>query len=328
MNKTGLWRWVRSAMAGGAALLGLATLAFAQNYPTRPITLIVPFPPGGIIDGTARVVEPGLSKELGQTIVIENKGGSGGNNGAAIAARSEPDGYTLLVVPNAVVAINPYTFKNYPINPAKDLAPIGMIGESYLGLVVLASSPFNSVKDVVAAAKAKPGELTFAHVGIGSGHNIVGALLNKLADINITPVPFQGAGPAMQSLLGGHITMSYGTLASLLPYVESGKMKLLGIAERQRIKLMPDVPTIHETVPGVESPVWVALFAPAGTPKDIIVRVNAALNKALALPEVKEKLERMGVVLTPGTPDSLQQRVSDDLKFWRDAIPLAGITPQ
>jgi tripartite-type tricarboxylate transporter receptor subunit TctC len=315
-------------MAGGTVLLALTAAAFAQSYPTRPITLIVPFPPGGIIDGTARVIEPILSKELGQPIVIENKGGSGGNNGTALAARAEPDGYTLLVVPNAVVVINPYTFKNYPIDPAKDLAAIGMIGESYLGLVVLASSPFNSVADVVAAAKAKPGELTFAHVGVGSGHNIAGALLNKKADINITPVPFQGAGPAMQSLLGGHITMSYGTLAGVLPYVQSGKMRLLGIAERQRIKMMPDVPTIHETVPGVESPVWVGLFAPTGTPKDIIVRLNAAVNKALALPEVQEKLERMGVILTPGTPDSLQQRVRDDLKFWREAIPLAGITPQ
>ena len=132
----------------------------------------------------------------------------------------------------------------------------------------------------------------------------------------------------MQSVLGGHITMSYGTLAGVLPYVQSGKMKLLGIAERERIKIMPDVPTIHETVPGVESPVWIGIFAPRGTPKDIVARLNAAVNKTLAMPDVKEKLERMGVVLTPSTPDVLQQRVRDDLNFWRDAIPLAGITPQ
>lgn len=328
MTHVNLWRHARTGLACCAALVGLITAAFAQGYPTRPITLVVPFPPGGIIDGTARVIEPGLSKELGQPIVIENKGGSGGNNGTALAARSASDGYTLLMVPNAVVVMNPFTFKNYPIDPVKDLAPIGMIGESYLGLVVPAASPFNSVQDVVAAAKAKPGELTYGHVGVGSGHNIAGSLLNKQADIKITPVPFQGAGPAMQSVLGGHISMSYGTLAGVMPYVQSKQMKLLGIAEPRRIKSMPDVPTIHETVPGVLSPVWVAVFATGGTPPDIVAKLNAALNKTLSLPDVRQKLERIGVVLTPGTPDALAQRVRDDLKFWRGAIPLAGITPQ
>lgn len=328
MTRTSLWRHARRVVVGCFALAGLTAAAFAQSYPTRPITLVVPFPPGGIIDGAARIIEPTLSKELGQPIVIENKGGSGGNNGTALVARSAADGYTLLMVPNAVVVMNPFTFKNYPIDPVKDIAAVAMIGESYLGLVVQASSPFNSVQDLVAAAKAKPGELTFAHVGVGSGHNIAGSLLNKKADIKITGVPFQGAGPAMQSLLGGHITMSWGTLAGILPYVQSGKMKLLGIAERQRIKSMPDVPTIHEVVPGVESPVWVGVFAPAGTPKDIAARLNAAVNKALAQADVRQKMEKMGVVLTPGSAESLQQRVRDDLKFWREAIPLAGITPQ
>jgi tripartite-type tricarboxylate transporter receptor subunit TctC len=328
MTYLNIWRCARSGMACGVALVGLLTAAFAQSYPARPITLIVPFPPGGIIDGTARIIEPALSKELGQPIVIENKGGSGGNIGTALAARAAADGYTLLMVPNAVVVMNPFTFKNYPIDPVKDLAPIGMVGESYLGLVVPAASPFNSVQDVVAAAKAKPGELTYGHIGVGSGHNIAGSLLNKKAEINITPVPFQGAGPAMQSVLGGHISMSYGTLAGILPYVQSKQMKLLGIAEPKRIKSMPEVPTIHEIVPGVLSPVWVAVFVSGGTPADVVAKLNAALNKTLDLPDVQQKLERIGVVLTPGAPDALAQRVRDDLKFWREAIPLAGITPQ
>ena len=328
MSEAKLSHAAKSAAVIMAALIGLSVAASAQNYPSRPISLIVPFPPGGIIDGAARILEPALSKELGQPIVIENKGGSGGNIGTALAARAAPDGYTLLIVPNAVAVINPFTFKNYPIDPVKDLAAVGMVGESYLGLVVQASSPYNSVQDVIAAAKAKPGELTYGHVGVGSGHNIAGSLLNKMADIKVTPVPFQGAGPAMQNLLGGHITMSYGTLAGILPYVQSGQMKLLGIAERQRIKSMPDIPTIYETVPGVVSPVWVGIFAPAGTPNDVVARLNAALNTALASPDVQQKLQRIGMVLTPGTPEALQNLVRDDLKFWREAIPLAGITPQ
>jgi tripartite-type tricarboxylate transporter receptor subunit TctC len=302
--------------------------ACAQDFPTRPIKLVVPLPPGGLIDGAARIIEPALSKELGQPVVIENKGGSGGNVGTALAARAGADGYTILMVPNAVVVINPFTFKNYPIDPVKDIAAVAMIGETYLGLVVQASSPFNSVQDVVAAAKAKPGELTFAHIGVGSGHNIAGSLLNKKADIKITGVPFQGAGPAMQSLLGGHISMSWGTLAGILPYVQSGQMKLLGIAERKRIKSMPAMPTIHEVVPGVEAPVWVGVFVPAGTPNNIVARLNAAVNKALASADVQQKLEKIGMVLTPGSAESLQQRVRHDLKFWREAIQLAGITPQ
>jgi len=311
-----------------AAILGLTAVATAQSFPSRPVTLIVPFPPGGVIDTTARVIESELSKELGQPVVIENKGGSGGNLGAQLVSRVQPDGYTLLIAPNATIVTNPFTFKNYPIDPVKDLAAVAMVGETYLGLVVPASSPFNSVQDIIAAAKAKPGEYTYAHIGIGSGHNIAGALLNRKAGINVTPVPFQGAGPAMQSLLGGHISMSYGTLAGILPYVEAKQMKLLAIAEPARIKKMPDVVTMNEVVPGVEATVWVGVFAPGGTPKPIVDRLNAALNKVITVPEVQAKLDRIGVVPAPGSVADFEQRVRDDLKFWREAVELAGIAPQ
>lgn len=311
-----------------SAILGLTVAASAQTFPSRPVTLLVPFPPGGVIDTTARVIEAELSKELGQPVVIENKGGSGGNIGTNMVARAQPDGHTILMVPNAVVVMNPYTFKNYPIDPAKDLTGVGMVGETYLALVVQANSPFNSVQDIVAAAKAKPGELTYAHVGPGSAHNIAGALLNKKAGINITPVPFQGAGPALQSLLGGHISMSYSTIAGIVPYLESKQMKLIALAEPARIKKMPNVAVMNEAVPGVEVTSWVGVFAPAGTPKPIIDRLNGALNKVLALPEVQAKLDRIGVVPMTDTPDAFNKRVQDDLKFWKGAIELAGIAPQ
>jgi tripartite-type tricarboxylate transporter receptor subunit TctC len=317
-----------SLAAISTGILGLTAPAGAQIFPSRPVTLIVPFPPGGVIDTTARVIEGELSRELGQPIIIENKGGSGGNLGTQMVARAQPDGHTILMVPNATVVMNPHTFKNYPIDPAKDLAGVAMVGETYLGLVVNVNSPFNSVQDIITAAKAKPGEYTYAHVGPGSAHNIAGALLNKKAGINITPVPFQGAGPALQSLLGGHITMSYGTIAGFLPYIDGKQMKLIALAEPARIKTMPNAPTMNETVPGVEVTSWVGIFAPGGTPKPLIDRLNAAVNKVLAMPDVQAKLGRIGVVPTPGSVAEFDKRVRDDLTFWKGAIELAGITPQ
>lgn len=323
-----LFRAAASAAAISATIVGLTVAASAQTFPSRPVTLLVPFPPGGVVDTTARVIEAEFAKELGQPVVIENRGGSGGNNGTNMVARAQPDGYTILMVPNATVVMNPYTFKNYPINPGKDLTGVGMVGETYIGLVVKADSPFNSVQDVIAAAKAKPGELSYAHIGPGSAHNVAGALLNKKAGINILPVPFQGAGPALQSLLGGHITMSYATIAGVIPYIESKQMKLIAFVEPSRVKKMPGVPTINEVVPGVQVTSWVGVFAPAATPKPIIDRLNGALNKVLTLPDVQAKLDRIGVVPMPGTAAEFNTRVQDDLKFWKGAIEVAGITPQ
>jgi tripartite-type tricarboxylate transporter receptor subunit TctC len=323
-----LLRAAQSAAVVSSVLVGLTLAAAAQSFPTRPVTFIVPFPPGGVIDTTARIIEADLSKELGQPIVIENKGGSGGNLGTNMVARAQPDGHTLLMVPNATVVMNPYTFKNYPVDPTKDLAGVGMVGETYIGLVVQANSPFNTVQDIIAAAKAKPAELTYAHIGPGSAHNIAGALLNKKADINITPVPFQGAGPALQSLLGGHISMSYSTLAGVVPYLESKQMKLIALVEPARIKSMPNAATINETVPGVEVTSWLGVFTTGGTPKPIVDRLNAALNKVLALPDVKAKLDRIGVVPMTGTAAEFDKRVQADLNFWKGAIEIAGIKPQ
>jgi tripartite-type tricarboxylate transporter receptor subunit TctC len=321
-------RAAQTAAVVSSVIVGLTVAAAAQSFPTRAITFIVPFPPGGVIDTTARIIEADLAKELGQPIVIENKGGSGGNLGTNMVARAQPDGHTLLMVPNATVVMNPHTFKNYPIDPTKDLAGVGMVGETYIGLVVQASSPFNTVQDIVAAAKAKPGELTYAHIGPGSAHNIAGALLNKKAGINITPVPFQGAGPALQSLLGGHITMSYSTLAGVVPYLESKQMKLIALVEPARIKSMPNAGTINEVVPGVEVTSWLGVFTTGGTPKPIVDRLNAALNKVLAMPAVKQKLDRIGVVPMTGTAAEFDKRVQADIKFWKGAIEVAGIKPQ
>lgn len=319
---------VRTPVALFAVFSLVATsMAYAQNYPIRPITMIVPFPPGGVADGTARVVEPALSAALGQPIVIENRGGSGGNLAVGAFARAAPNGYTLLMTPNSPLTMNPFMFKSYPINPEKDLTPIAMIGEGYIGLVVQTSSPIRSVADLIAAAKTNPGQMTFGHIGVGSSHYLAGALLNKKAGIEIIPVPFQGAGPAMQNLLGGHISMSYATLSGAIPYIQSGQLRLVALAESKRIGQFPDVSTIAENVPGVTTSTWMGLFAPAGTPRPIIDRVHQAITTALRSENVREKLSRIGVVSTPSSPEELARIVREETNFWREAIAAAGIKP-
>ena len=206
------FRVAASVAAVSSVVLGLTVAASAQNFPSRPVTLVVPFPPGGVIDTTARVIEGELSKELGQPIVIENKGGSGGNLGTQMVARAQPDGHTILMVPNATVVINPHTFKNYPIDPVKDLAGVAMVGETYLGLVVKANSPFNTVQDIVAAAKAKPGEFTFAHVA-PAPRTTSRALCSTRRPISTSRrCRSRERDPRCKALLGGHITMSYCTI--------------------------------------------------------------------------------------------------------------------
>jgi tripartite-type tricarboxylate transporter receptor subunit TctC len=308
--------------------IAFSSAASSQTYPDRPIMLIVPFPPGGIADATARIVGSALGEELGQSIIVENRGGGGGNLGLSVAARATPDGYTLVMTPNSPLTMNPFMFKSYPIDPEKGLTPIAMIGEGAIGLVVLASSPINSVKDVIAAAKAKPGELTFGHIGVGSSHYFAGLLLNKKADIQITPVPFQGAGPALNNLMGGFITMSYGTLSGVMPFVQSGKFKLLAVAESKRLKQLPDVPTIAETVPGVVTATWEGFFAPAGTPKAIIDRLSEATKKVLGSAEVQEKLNKVGVVPGWSSPEELGRTVHSELTFWREEIEALGLAKQ
>lgn len=325
-------RWLSFLIRMPASLLAvlclvMASAADAQTYPTRPITLMVPFPPGGVADGTARVLESALSAVLGQPIVIENRGGSGGNLAVGLFARAAPDGYTLLMTPNSPVTMNPYMFKNYPINPEKDLVPIAMIGEGYIGLVVQTSSPIRSVAELITAAKAKPSQLTFGHIGVGSSHYLAGALLNRKASIEIIPVPFQGAGPAMQNLLGGHISMSFATLSGAIPYIESGQLRLIAVAESKRLKQFPDVATIAETVPGVTTATWMGLFAPAGTPKAIIDKVHQAVMTVLGSEEIQEKMRRIGVVPTPNSPEELGRIVHNEMKFWREAIATAGFEP-
>jgi len=300
----------------------------AQDYPTRTVTIIVPFPAGALSDATARILQPRLSEALGQSVVIENRGGAGGVTGTVAAARAQPDGYTLLMTVNAPVVMAPALQKNYPFDPLQALAGISLLTETYLALVVRNDSPIRTVDDLIRLAKEKPGQLSFGSAGVGSAHQIAGALLNAKAGISLTHVPFQGGAPAVQNLVGGHIDMTFATLPSVMPLVKSGQLRLVALAERKRYAAMPDLPTIGETVPGVETTAWVGFFAPGGTRKDIREKLAKIVSDALATPDIRDKMLALGMVPVPQGPDDFDRLIAEELTFWKAAIETAKIEKQ
>jgi tripartite-type tricarboxylate transporter receptor subunit TctC len=304
------------------------SVVLAQGYPTRPITIIVPFPAGALSDAAARILQPKLSEALGQSIVIENRGGAGGVNGTAAVARAQPDGSSLLITVNAPVVMGPALQKSYPFDPSKALAGVSLLTETYLALVVRSDSPIKSVADVIRLAKDKPGQLTFGSAGVGSAHQIAGALLNAKAGIKINHVPFQGGAPAVQNLAGGHIDMSFATLPSVMPLVKGGQLRLVALAEPKRYAGLPDLPTIGETVAGVETTSWVGFLAPAGTPKDILDRLAKIVGDAMRTDDVRDKMLALGMTPVPMGPAAFDRLIAADLKFWHDAVETAKIEKQ
>jgi len=313
-----------------AAAIVLAAPGFAQeNFPDREITIVAPYPPGAVTDGAARLLQPKMAEKLGgATILIDNKPGAAGAVGVGEVVRSKPDGYTLIMSVNAPIVMAPSLQASLPYDPKTDLRGIGMIGETYLSLVVPADSPIKTIDDVIRMAKENPGKMTFGSAGIGSAHHIAGELLNKNAGIQITHVPFQGGAPAIQNAVGKQIDMSYGTLPAVHQFVESGNLRIIAMAEPKRVDSHPDIPTINETVPGVETTTWLGFFAPADTPDEVVSKLNEALNYALAQPDVKEAMERLGLNPRPSTPGELDEVVAKDVDFWAKAIETAGIPKQ
>jgi tripartite-type tricarboxylate transporter receptor subunit TctC len=315
-------------LTAAGALAAAVLPAMADNFPSRPVTIIAPWPPGAGVDTMARILQTKFSESLGQPVVIENRPGSAGNNGAAAALRAAPDGYTLLLSVNATVVMNPFTYKNFPFDPAKDMVGISRMTETYMALVVPASSPIKSINDLIAEAKKQPGKLSYGSAGHGSGHHIAGETLNRKAGIEVMHVPFVGTAPAVTNVVGGHITMTYATLPTVVSFVENGQLRIIGMAEDNRVKSFPDVPTIAEVVPGVTTATWYGLFAPAGTPQPVIDRLYKAVRFALDDPDTQKKLERAGFSLVGSTPAELDARVTRDLVYWRNTIRDAGIEPK
>lgn len=316
------------ALAMLVPVVGVSLPAAAQsNLADRPIRIIVPFSPGGGTDTVARTLGAAMSQELGQTIIIENKPGAGTVIGTDTVAKSAPDGTTILIATFAH-AVNPSLRSKMPFDTNKAFDPVVLIGRSPNILVVPASSPYKTVKDLVAAAKAEPGKLTFASQGVGTSAHLAGELFNNLAGVNMTHIPYKGAGPALNDLLGGQVNMMFATATAAAPLIENGKVRALGVTTPERSPVRPEVPSIAEAgVPGYAAESWYGFFVPAGTPADVVRKLNAATAKAAKSEAFRKRVEGEGLVITAGTPKELADYVSAEQKRWAAVVKAAKIEP-
>jgi tripartite-type tricarboxylate transporter receptor subunit TctC len=308
-----------------AALATQAAPACAQDYSTRPITLIVPFPPGGSATIIARAIADKLGDALGQQIVIDNRGGAGGSIGARQAAKSAPDGTTILLAFTGTLAVSPMIFPNVGYDPRKDFAAIGLIGMAPSVLLVHPSVAARSVAELISAAKAVPGKIQYGSPGIGTVNHLAGELLAAMADIKITHVPYKGTGPAINDLLGGHISMMFAPIPAAHGNIAAGMLRALGVTSLQRSRLLPEVPTIAEAgVPGFEVAQRSVLLAPAGTPRAIIERLNKELNAVLATDEVRQRLALEGGEPIPGAPEAYAADIDREEMKWSKLVTAIG----
>jgi len=317
---------VRSMLATLLPVLVLASgLAAAQTYPNRAIRLIVPFPPGGGTDTMARAIAPKMSEYLGQQVVPENRGGAGANIGAEVAAKSQPDGYTIMLatITNAIGATL-YTRLNYDL--VRDFAPITQLATTPHVLVVHPSVPVKSVKQYIAFAKSRPDQLTYSSSGAGSAAHLAGELFNSLAGIRTVHVPYKGGGPSMIALVGGEVSLCFATMPSAIGYVKADRLRALAVTTAKRSPAMPDLPTIEETgVKGYEAGSWYGLSAPAGTSKDVINRLHAETLKALKLPEVRDRLFNAGFEIVTSDPQQFAAFTKNEIQKWGKLVRAANL---
>ena len=319
-----------------ACLRLLAALVFllplwseAQPWPAKPIRLVVPYAPGGSTDLLARSVAGKVSEALGQQIVVENHGGGGGTLGSNMVARAAPDGYTFLLGTGATHGLTLFLMKQVPYDPVKDFAPITAAVEVPIVLVVNAAFPAKTVRELIDYAKKNPGRLAFGSSGTGSPHHLSGELFKQTAAIDIEHVPYKGAGPAMQDLLGNQIAMIFTTLSTAMPHYRSGKVRLLGFVEAKGQPTVPEVPTIGDSLAGYAMPrSWLGFFGPAKMPAPVVQRLNAEINKALHAPEIQKSLETAGMPVVGTSAEEFGRMVRDDIETFRRITKLAGIKPE
>mgnify|MGYP000193277076 FL=1 len=318
--------WVRSTLAALALGLGLGAQAQAPAYPSKPIRLVVPFTPGGVTDTSGRLIAEQLGKRLGQQVIVDNKPGASGNIGTQLVASAEPDGYTLLLGFDGTMVINPHVFPKVGFDTLKDFAPIGKIGDAVLILVAHPNFPAKSLKDVIALSKSQAGGLSYGTSGTGGTPHIAGELLKQRTGANLVHVPYKGGGQAMTDVLGGNIPLVYTAIAGAIPHVKSGKLHPVAVSSAKRASSLPDVATFIENgVSDFEANSWVALLAPAKTPKAIVDKLTTELNAVLNDPEVREKLNGMGITATPGSADKFGEEIKRDLARYGQVVKAANI---
>ena len=313
--------------AAAAALAPLSRLARAETYPTRPVHLIVPVPAGGTFDIVARLVAQELSQRLGQQIVIDNRGGAGTNIGTAVVAHATPDGYTLLLA-GSPGAINATVYTNLDFSFARDIAPVASIERAPLIMVVNPAFPAKTVPEFIAYAKANPGKINMGSGGVGSTGHVAGELFNLMAGVKMAHVPYRGEAPSVTDLLGGQIQVMFSTPGSVISFIKANTLRPLGVTSLKRMEVLPDVPAIAEVLAGYEAVSWAGIGAPAGTPADIVDKLNREINAVLADPALKAKLAEFGAIVMTGSPADFKAFIATEIEKWSKVVKFANIKPE
>ncbi len=311
------------------ALVGAAPInASAQQYPDRPVRIVNPWAPGGTADIFARALAEKFTQSFGQPFLVENRPGASGNIGSDLVAKAKPDGYTLLVGTMSTHAMNQTLFKSMPFHGVDDFTVIAIPGLATNSLVVHPSLPVSNVKELVAHLKANPGKVAYASAGMGSNNHVSAALFERMAGVQMVHVPYKGGAPAVADTVGGQTQLFFTALTQSLPHVRAGRLKLLGVTEGKRAEIVPDTPTVGESVPGYEVEVWYGLFGPAAMPQALVARLNAEANRIMVLPDVKDRMDKMGIVHTRATPAEAALTLRRDAEKWGKIIREMGIVAE
>ncbi|MEA3154855.1 MAG: hypothetical protein QOK44_2444 [Betaproteobacteria bacterium] len=314
--------------ATGLAFAAAASFASAQTpFPNKVVRIIVPFSPGGASDALPRLIATPLSSMWGQSVIVDNRPGAAGNIGMELGAKAAPDGYTLTSAPVGNLALNPHLYAKLSFDVLKDFTPITLVGSVQNVLVVHPSVPARSVKELIALLKARPGELTYASGGVGTQAHMAGELFKAMTGTDMTHIAYKGVGASVTDLLGGHVAMIFAQVHSVMPYIQSGKLRALGVASVKRVSQLPNVPTIAEAanLRGFEAVSWYALVGPAGMPKEVVAKIQADVAKVIQLPDVREKLGNMGVDAVGSTPEQLRIAIKTDYDRYGEIIRKLGI---
>jgi tripartite-type tricarboxylate transporter receptor subunit TctC len=319
----------RRFIVAGLAGLSLALPAgasWAQDFPKRQITMVVPFAAGGSTDLVARLLAQKLTEQMGVNVIVENRAGAGGNIGAAAVAKAEPDGYTVLYGTISTHTLNPLMAKRSAYDPVKDFEPIALVGSIPNVMIVHPSVPAKDVKELIAAAKADPAKFSYASSGVATPLHLSGEMFNRMAGTQMAHVPYRGAGPAMNDLIAGQVPVMFDNLPTSIEQIKAGKARALGVTTKERVKQMPDIPTLHEQgLTGYETYSWQALFAPAKTPKAVVDRINAEVIKALKDPALLKRLDELTMTVTPSSPEGLGKHVVEQLATWGPITKATGV---